>query len=532
MLDDPDDLQARALVSGRVHGTAMASLIVHGDLNVHDAPLGRPLYVRPLMITAANGEERTEDNRLLVDTIHRAILRMKGAEGEEAAAPTVFMVNLSMGDPRRPFTRLVSPLARLLDFLSAQYNILFLISAGNVRLPLVLNGFDNWTDFETADPGVRERAVLTALNEAKHERSILSPAESLNALTVGAQHHDNVRERAPAPNAVDPFDDHELPNASSALGLGYHRTVKPDIYLPGGREFLRMRRAGGGVEVTFGAPQRIYGLGAACPDAAGRGRMDRTALSDGTSSATALATRSAHTIFDSLMDREGGSLFADMPPEYYAVVIKALLVHRARWNSKGDLLKDICGPADRRQFVARAENASRFMGFGIPVVAEVLDCASNRATLLGYGTLRSEQAHDYRIPLPGSLERVTHPRALTVTTAWFSPIRPGYQGYRCMKLEAAPAEPELAFGVIRCSAQPADASVRKGTIFHERYSGERAVPFIEDGHVVLKLWCKDDSGAIEQPARYAVAVTIEADGAIPVYEEIQQRLRVRSRPQP
>jgi hypothetical protein len=29
--------------------------------------------------------------------------------------------------------------------------------------------------------------------------------------------------------------------------------------------------------------------------------------------ATALATRSAHKFFDALMDREGGSLFADMP---------------------------------------------------------------------------------------------------------------------------------------------------------------------------------------------------------------------------
>jgi subtilase family protein len=217
------------------------------------------------------------------------------------------------------------------------------------------------------------RAVLTALNEAKHERSILSPAESLNALTVGAQHQDNVRNRRAAPTAVDPFDDHELPNASSALGLGYHRTVKPDIYLPGGHEFLRMRRAGGGVEAEIGSAQRIYGLGAASPDTAERGRLDQTAFSDGTSSATALATRSAHKIFDARMDREGGSLFADMPPEYYAVVVKALLVHRARWNGKGELLKEICSPADKRQFVARAENASRFMGFGIPNVAEVLE---------------------------------------------------------------------------------------------------------------------------------------------------------------
>jgi hypothetical protein len=230
------------------------------------------------------------------------------------------------------------------------------------------------------------------------------------------------------------------------------------------------------------------------------------------------------------MDGDGGSLFADLPPEYYAVVVKTLMVHRARWNTKGDLLKDICGPADNRQFVARSENASRFMGFGNPNIAEVLDCASNRATLLGYGALRSEEAHNYRIPLPPSLEGITDARALTVTAAWFSPIRPGYHGYRSVKLEASPSEPRLALGVDRFADQPADASVRKGTIFHERFSGERAVPFVDDGHLALRIWCKDDSGTIEQAIRYAVAVTVEAGTQIPVYEEIQQRLRVRPRP--
>jgi hypothetical protein len=188
-----------------------------------------------------------------------------------------------------------------------------------------------------------------------------------------------------------------------------------------------MQRSGGGVEAGFGQPQRLYGLSTATPDPSQQGRLNQAALSDGTSSATALATRAAHKIFDALMDREGGSLLADMPPDFYAIVVKSLLVHRARWNDKVELLKEICGPADKRRHVERGENASRFMGFGIPNVAEVLDCAPNRATLVGWGALRTDQAHNYRIPLPGSLERITDPRSLTVTIAWLSPIRPGYQ---------------------------------------------------------------------------------------------------------
>ena len=189
VLDDPDDLQSRALVSRRLHGTAMSSLILHGDLNGREPALSRPLYVRPLMLASENGGEETDRNWLLIDTIHRAVLRMKGSAGEEAAAPNVFLVNLSMGDPRRPFTRMISPLARLLDFLSERYGILFLVSAGNVSAPLRIESFSNWTDFSNASPDIREMAVLEALNASKHERSILSPAESINALTIGAHHH-------------------------------------------------------------------------------------------------------------------------------------------------------------------------------------------------------------------------------------------------------------------------------------------------------------------------------------------------------
>jgi hypothetical protein len=529
-IDDPESLEDMAVLPRRIHGTAMASLILHGDLNAGEAPLSRPLYVRPIMFAPADGRERTDGDRLLIDTIYRAVLRMKGSAGEEAAAPAVFLVNLSVGDVRRPFTRLVSPLARLMDFLAERYGLLFLVSGGNVPEPLNLDRFDNWGEFQRADAAERERAMLEALNATKHERTILSPGEALNVLTIGAQHHDNVAVRPPVPNAVDPFGDHQLPNVSSALGLGYRRTIKPDLYLPGGREYVRMGRSGGGIEVRFGPPQRLYGLSAAAPDSAGQGRLNRTALSDGTSSATALATRAAHRIFDALMDRDGGSLLADMPPEFYAVAVKALLVHRARWNGKCDLLKEICGPADGRRFVERAENVSRFMGFGVPDAAEAMECGTNRATLVGYGALAPDQAHRYRIPLPPSLERVTDPRALTVTLAWFSPVKSGHQSYRGVKLEAAPDAPLEAIGVKRQGDQPADASVKKGTLFHERFYGERAVAFIDDGHLSLQVWCREDAGGIEEAVRYAIAVTIESEAPIAIYEEIQQRLRVAPRP--
>ena len=65
------------------------------------------------------------------------------------------------------------------------------------------------------------------------------------------------------------------------------------------------RRAPGPGALLGDALQR-YGLGAAAPDSANLGRLNQTVYADGTSSATALATRAAHKICDSIMDRDGG----------------------------------------------------------------------------------------------------------------------------------------------------------------------------------------------------------------------------------
>ena len=532
MIDDPDNLEALALVSQRVHGTAMASLILHGDRNEADAHLTRPLYVRPIMIANDLGYEHTQNDRLLIDTIYRAVLRMKGSEGEQAVAPSVFLINLSIGDTRRPFTRLISPLARLLDFLADKYGLLFLVSGGNVPGPLEIPGFSNWGAFESASPDERMRAVIRGLNAAKHERTILSPAESLNAITVGAQHHDNLTVRQGAHTALDPYSDNTLPNVSSGMGLGHRRMIKPDVYFPGGREHIRMQSTGTDLNVVVGPPGRMYGLSAAAPDALGQGRLDQVALSAGTSPATALATRAAHRIFDSLMDRDGGSLLWDIDPEFYAVVVKALLVHTARWNGNEDLLKEVCGPEDKRRHVERAENSSRFIGFGTPTVPHSLECSANRATLVGFGSLQTDTAHSFTIPLPACLERVTDPRRVTVTVAWFSPVRPGHQSYRGARLEAAPIRPPIeVLGVERRKGQPADASVKRGSVFHEHFEGSSAVPFVDDGHLALRVWCKEDAGISDEAfIRYGIAVTIEAGTALPVYEEVQARLRIRPQP--
>jgi hypothetical protein len=110
IIDDPDNLEPGYVVDRREHGTAMASLIIHGDLNRAEQPLSRPLFVLPIMQPNENGVERTPPDRLLVDVIYRAVRRIKDGDGDQpASAPDVILINLSLGDGWRPFARVMSP---------------------------------------------------------------------------------------------------------------------------------------------------------------------------------------------------------------------------------------------------------------------------------------------------------------------------------------------------------------------------------------------------------------------------------------
>jgi Subtilase family len=526
-IDDPDGIEAMSVVGERTHGTEMASLILHGDRNLAGPPLLRPLHVRPVLYAPGGGaRERTLDDHLLIDVIYRAVRRMK--EGDEeggATAPTAFLVNLSLGDENRPFSGPMSPWAKLLDFLADRYGILFLVSAGNIRHGLPVPTFANWTAFEDAPQDERETALLEALNAQKAHRTLLSPAEGLNGVTVGAWHEDAVPNPPPSRH-VDPFAGPELPNISSALGLGHRKVVKPDLYMPGGREHVTFQTTGAGLVIRAAPAGRLYGLKAAVPDTGGA--LDKEGLTSGTSAATALATRAAQQLFEALMDRAGGSLHADIDPAFYAVAIKTLVIHRAKWGNKGQLLEQLYGPHGQGSYVPRRDNIARLLGYGRAAIEEAMECAPHRATLLGYGQIANgPDANLYRIPLPPSLESVTEPRAVAVTVAWFSPVNPRHQAYRRAKLEAGAVTPfEMALGVKWASDQPSDKSINRGTVFHARFAGDRAVAFVDDGHLLLQVWCREQAGTLDQTIRYGLAATIEAGEAVPVYQEIRTRLQI------
>lgn len=520
IVDDPDEHAARYMAAQQHHGTAMASLISHGDLNDPRPPLSTPIYVRPILEPHpfdGNAETVARDE-LLVDLIHRTFRRMFERDGDRpASAPSVRIVNLSIGDPARTFARRMSPLAKLLDWIAHTYNLVVLVSAGNHPITAAVPA-------EALDDIEALRAALTtsAYQDAR-QRRLLSPAEAVNVLTVGALHADAAT--GPIPDTVLDGLEPGMPALYNAVGFGHRRSVKPEILLPGGRSLHQRPPSNATGDLTLGAARtaaRGPGLRVAAPGV--DGALNATAYSYGTSNATALATRATNHIIDILEElTPGAGEFPFPDAQYHPVLAKTLLVHAASWGSLQAKLGDLLGldPASARR------DLTQVLGYGAVDPSRVAAASRTRVVLLGAGSISSDQRHHFALPIPQSLASTTEWRRLTITLGWLSPVNTRTQRHRMARLFFQPPQDEL--GVLRTNAD--HNAVRKGTIQHEILEGRAALAFATNQTLSIDVDCRIDAGRISAPVRYGLAVSLELATTVrvDVHAEIKQRLQTQLR---
>jgi hypothetical protein len=531
-LDDPDDIQANTTAAQRQHGTAMASAIIHGDLSASGAAsLRRPVYARPVLVpdTMFDGRvvERIPADQLAVDLIHRAVVRM--FEGEAGAAPTassVRVINLSLGDASNPLATTLSPWARLLDWLSHRYGVVFVVSAGNhpalLELPFSLD------ELQRLDERQRRRATLRALSLAAHQRRLLSPAESVNALTVGASHDDSSASPR-ADSRVDLFPGAAAgveapPSPISSIGLGYRKGIKPDLLAPGGRLLYRPDSPLTSRRPSVLRPQASPsaaspGIEVAAPGSGGV--LNHTWFMHGTSIAAALTTHhlaSLLEVLETLRDNAGRTL----QTASLGVLAKTLAVHSARIPRGGraeleSVLSDTIAPRKMRAALAR------FYGYGLLNPRRLAASALTRVTLLGAGTLLPEQGHRYSVPLPPALSGYAGDRTLTITVASLVPVRARDHRHRAAEVYFVPDTTSLVV-----ARQDADSTlVRKGAVQHEVLHGSQAAVFSDGDELAITVSCRSLVGTHREPSMYGIAVTLEVPehAQLPLYTQIEARVR-------
>ena len=516
VVDDPDGFEGDSPAITRSHGTAMASLILHGDLAAGEEPLPMPLYVRPILRPDPrdwrNHTETVPEGTLVVDLVHRAVRRLfEGDGGEAPVAPHVSIINLSIGIGDRPFDQALSPLARLLDWLAWRYKVLFVVSAGNYA-----GGIELLPAHQPGQPllgGIQEQVIRSVAADTRNRR-LLSPAEAVNALTVAAIHEDASTEPLP-PEWSDPYTATGLPSPINAQGMGYRRGIKPDVLAAGGRIVVRRALAGGTTLEIYGRtlpPGQLAASPGATPGDQGAVRHSR-----GTSNATALVSRACgllYDVMDELRQEHGGEIIDGLPR---AVWLKALVAHGAEWGEAGSILARYLRSQDnRRQF---KEYVTRLLGYGAVDLNRVQECTARRVTALGGGTLGQDESHIHRFPLPPSLSGRRGHRRLAITLAWLSPVNQRHQAWRRADLWFNPPQEPL-----RVKRQQADwQAVQRGTLQHEILEGERAGGFVQDENLEIQVSCRANAGTLEDEVPYALAITLEIAEAlgVDIYDEVR-----------
>ncbi len=518
-IDDPDDYTASYQIKDRQHGTSMASLIARGDLSCKaESIISHKIYVRPIMKpfpSISGTQEYIPDDTLIVDKIHEAVRRMyESAAGKVASS--VRVINLSIGIGSRMYYNMVSPLARLLDWLSFKYRVLFIVSAGNHADDIDLG--IPFQAYKALPLEERDKQMSRILNQNSRMNRLLSPAESMNSLTVGALFRDennfneNSLQLLPCSN--------DFPSPISSMGRGINNSIKPDILYNGGRSVLFEKElAQNHARWRNGTAGFPPGTISAKPLEIGRNTVC-VGYSFGTSNSAALISHEAAICYDILDEIFHIERSTNVPSQYGALILKAMLVHGAKWNSSAELICQETGLSGRG-----ADQIHKWMGYGIPDYSKVHECAKNRITLIGYGDLSMNSACLYSLPLPFDFSTRKISRCLTVTLASFSPIRPSSQKYRSSQLWFSLETDGKDIQMVRVNAD--DKAAVRGTLQHERFEGNGAIVWGENDVLKIKVNCRADAFNFDGAVPYAILVTFEIAPEIDIniYEKIVSKIK-------
>lgn len=371
--------------------------------------------------------------------------------------------------------------------------------------------------------------------EASDEQPIASPAESWNAVCVGAmtslhriaEATDGAREVA-AGGELSPF-------SRTSVAFDPDRPVKPEIVMEGGNAHVD---SSGNVDTGHSdlslltTSQNLL--------------MQQFTWFNGTSAASALAARQAARIW------------ADYP-ELWPETVRGLLIHSARWT---DAMQSWFNPLTRKS--ERLDLLRRY-GWGVPQEDLALRCLGNKMTLICQDQIQpfddQGQYHEmriHRLPWPAAAladlgeERVR----LRVTLSTFvdpHPSRRGRYAYPSHQLRFAlkPAGEDAGHFLARLNKQArddnyqADSSIgrdrwyfgsdarTRGSVFCDIWkgSGQELAECSQIAVLPVTGWWKDKK--IDRSVRYALILSIETESQqADLWQEVANIVEAQSTPVP
>lgn len=395
-------VQGQGISDDAGHGTAVAGIALYGDVKgCVNSNFWNPLFWlfngKILYRDPHTGEACFDEK-----TIETSLINAVNYFAKEHSCR---IFNLSIGNENAPYDRRhIRGIAYVLDTLAREYNVLFVVSAGNFRgseePPIPLN---SWRD-EYPDYLIDEANI------------IIDPAPALNVLTVGSLARHNAThdaQRYPEIRALSPASENQ-PSPFTRHGPSVRGALKPELMAHGGNLASPMKR-------QWDTDSRGLGV---------------LTLNNEFVSNTLLKEISGTSFAAPYITHLAGRLLNEYP-QASANLLRALLVNHANLP---DECSNTFSPEVQKQYKQATETKNRelvreIVGYGLVDEDILYRSTENAVVLIAEDSIENNSHQFYELPMPSNfLRQQISSREIRVTLAYSPAVRTTRIDYTATKI--------------------------------------------------------------------------------------------------
>jgi Subtilase family len=473
------------------HGTSVSGIAIYGDIRQRLSEFPFQARFRLASARVVNESGRFDDEELVPTQMENSIRRLHNEFGCR-------VINISLGDVKRPVGAKPSPWASTLDTLARELDVLIVVSAGNAS-PNYLASFGD---------SIVANYPAFLLDDANR---ILEPASAVNVLTVGSIAHSNGLSIIDSENVgVRSIAQTFQPSPFTRTGPGANKVLKPDLV-----DF-------GGTAVFDGPTQRLQG---------GSTRGNAGILSTYHEYLRQLLKYYSGTSFAAPLVAYKAALLFERFPDASANLVRALLALSAEH------------PESAATRLGDDDAVFNLLGYGLPDVARALESEDNRVILFAEDTLATDKFAVYEVPIP-DIFQTKGARQIRVSLSFDPPVKHTRLDYAGLKMgfhlirgatardvfdafRKWEADEGKAFSIrntFKCDLKPGAQRRERGALQCATFSMTTNSQRYGDSYF-LAVRCEGGWSGDDQ--KFAVAIELRAQAEIPLYQRIQERVRVR-----
>lgn len=479
------------------HGTPVSGIAIYGDLRsvLAGGAVAQRFHIASARVVNKHG--RFDDKSLVPEQMNAAIRRL------HAAGCTV--INISLGDRSRSAANKPSAWAATLDDLARELDLVIVVSAGNSDRAALIHKYGD--------------GIVAAYPEFLHDagNKIFEPATAINVITVGSIASSNgLSEDDGQFVGIQPIAAAGQPSPFTRIGPGIGGMIKPDLV-----EF-------GGTALFDGTIQNLI---------------------DGQNRAAA-GVISLHNLYlQRLLTSVSGTSFSAPLVAYKAALIREAFPHTTANFTRA--LLALCAEYPEPAVEALGNSQEKIldtMGYGHPNIENALSSDDSRVILYREDALAIDKFAIYEIPVPTDFQKIKGRRQIKVSLAYDPPVRHTRLDYAGIEMsfelvrgtsqeevfdhfrkwEKDEGEPFKVTGSKRCAMKPGSQKREKGSLQCATFHAMTNIERYGDTYF-LAVRCEGGWAAIkEQNQRFAVFVELRHEGAIELYQRVQERVRIRA----